>query len=304
MRHGLLTLALFAMGCGSEEEKASNTDTTDSATTTSASTTPWADHPILSGDFKNVAHRGGGLLAPENTTAAFDVAQSVGADMLEIDVWSTSDGVLVLMHDDTVDRTTDGKGAIKSMTFDEVQGLDAGYSFTMDDGKTFPHRGTGVTVPALRNVLESYPDMLFSLEIKQQSPPIVEPLIALLDETGMRNKVVIGAFEDAVLYDFREAAPDVPTSLGYIEGMNIYLLPENQEATYEAPAPYFAAPLEYQGLTLKEPDVSKTARVGLTMHVWTINSAEDMDMLLDWGVSGIITDDPALLQERLDARGL
>lgn len=304
MRHAVFTIALFAMGCGPEEEKQATTTTTDTASTTVTTSTPWTDHPILSGDFKNVAHRGGGLLAPENTVAACDIAQSVGAEMLELDVWSTADGVLVLMHDDTVDRTTDGKGAIKSLTYDQAQALDAGYWFTTDGGKTYPHRGTGVTIPALRDVLERYPDMLFSLEIKQQSPPIVEPLIALLDETGMRDKVVVGAFDDAVLFDFRQAAPDIPTSLGYIEGMNLYLLPENQEASYEAPAPYFAAPLEYQGLNLEEPDVAKTERVGLTMHVWTINSQEDMDMLLDWGVSGIITDDPALLQERLDARGL
>lgn len=304
MRLGIFTLALFATACGPGEEKASNTDTTDSAATTTTTSTPWGSHPILSGGFKNVAHRGGGLLGPENTMTACDIAQTVGAEMLELDVWSTSDGVLVLMHDDTVDRTTDGMGAIKAMTYDEVQALDAGHWFTTDGGKTYPHRGTGVRVPALRDVLESYPDMLFSLEIKQQSPPIIDPLIAVLDETGMRDRVVVGAFDDAVLYDFRQAAPDIPTSLGYIEGMNLYLLPENQEASYEAPAPYFAAPLEYQGLTLEEPDVAKTERVGLTMHVWTINSAKDMDMLLDWGVSGIITDDPALLQERLDARGL
>ena len=102
---------------------------------------------------RNMAHRGGSKLAPEDTLAAFENANALGVDVLEMDLHSTADGEIVVLHDDTVDRTTEGSGPVTSFTLDDLQSLDAAYHFSLDGGATFPWRGTGVVVPTLDAVL-------------------------------------------------------------------------------------------------------------------------------------------------------
>ncbi|MEZ4374468.1 MAG: glycerophosphodiester phosphodiesterase family protein [Polyangiaceae bacterium] len=129
---GALLLTTLLIGCGSDD-----------------SATEPAGPLLLSNHFLNIAHRGGRKLAPEHTLVAYQNGLDVGADILELDVHATSDGVLVLMHDDTVDRTTNGTGAIKELTFAELRSLDAAYNFSEDGGQTFPYRGKGIQVPTL-----------------------------------------------------------------------------------------------------------------------------------------------------------
>ena len=297
-------MLLMGWGCSSSDTQDKDNDTssdTAASTTgmTSSSTIDWSTHPILTGDLKIVAHRGGALEGPENTLDALRISSGSGAHMFEIDVWSTADDVLVLMHDDTVDRTTDGMGAVRNFTYSEISELDAGYMFTLDEGKTFPFRDQGVVVPTLAEVLAEFSDKLFSIEIKQQSPSIVDDVIELIDTYDMRDQVVIGAFEDEVLLEVREAAPDILTTFGVLEGMTLYFLPDFQEADYVPPTYYFAAPLEYEGLTLDASKVEKCHRLGITLHVWTINEVEEMQTVIDWGVDGIITDVPSTLSGML-----
>ncbi|NDJ76654.1 MAG: glycerophosphodiester phosphodiesterase, partial [Chloroflexi bacterium] len=165
--------------------------------------------------FLVIAHRGGAGLRPENTMLAYEYAVELGVDVLEMDVHSTADGVLVMLHDDTVDRTTDGTGAVIDLTFEELQELDAAYNFTPDpDAETveYPYRGTGVTIPTLEAVLEAFPDTTLSIEIKQSEPPIVEPVCEMLREYDRTDTVIIGAFDTDTVDAFREVCPEVPTS--------------------------------------------------------------------------------------------
>ena len=122
-----------------------------------------------------IAHQGGEWLRPSNTLVAFDHAVELGVDVLEMDIHQTQDGVIVLMHDATVDRTTDGSGAIKEMSFAEIRELDAGYYWTDDDGATYPYRGQGIQVPTLEELFQRYPDMRMNIEIKQETPSMVRP---------------------------------------------------------------------------------------------------------------------------------
>src|SRR5690348_8923683 len=105
------------------------------------------------------AHRGGSLLAPENTLPAFKQGVACGADALELDIQTTSDGELVVIHDPTVDRTTDGSGPVAAYTLEKLQRLDAGYRLSLDGGATYPFRGQGITIPTLREVFERFPQM-------------------------------------------------------------------------------------------------------------------------------------------------
>ncbi|MGH7818144.1 MAG: glycerophosphodiester phosphodiesterase family protein, partial [Candidatus Binatia bacterium] len=127
-------------------------------------------------------HRGAAGVAPENTMVSFRRALADGAEYLELDVHATRDGVVVVIHDATVDRTTDGRGAVRDLTFGELRGLDAGFRFA--NAEEHPFRGQGVRVPALRELLEELPETALNVEIKQAHPPIERLVVELLEELG------------------------------------------------------------------------------------------------------------------------
>ena len=288
MRH--LILFSLLLGCGGKDD---GNPAGDSGTSTTPAPRPFAGHPIIEADFMNVAHRGGGMLAPEMTMEAMDNAVAVGADMLEVDVWSTSDGVLILMHDDTVDRTTDGTGAVVNLTWDEISQLDAAYHYSEDGGTTFPLRGTGITVPRLEDVLAAYPDIPMSIEVKQQAPSIVDPLLALMDQYGPTDRFVVGSFEPTPLNDIRAQRPEILTSMSATDGLSFFY---NQDPAYVPPTYYLAAPTSLGDIVLDASVIDRAHDLGIVVHVWTINDPTEMTELIGWGADGIITDDPATLE--------
>ena len=131
----------------------------------------------------HISHQGGEDIHPTNTMYAFQRSVDLyDTDVLELDVHRTADGVLVVLHDETVDRTTNGSGLVKEMYLRELQALDAAYTFSMDDGETFPERGKGHVIPTLADVFTQFPDRLTNIEIKQREPPIEDDLVALIGE--------------------------------------------------------------------------------------------------------------------------
>lgn len=302
----LLPLLLACTGGTSAKDSAAPDDTAEESSDDGGGddTDAWADHALLEpGRIYNTAHRGGARLWPEHTLVAFQGAADAGADILEIDVHATSDGEIVVMHDDTVDRTTDGTGAVKTMDFATLRGLDAAYRFTQDGGETYPYRGQGVQVPTLAEVLAAHPGALFNIEIKQQSPSIVSETIAVITEAGVADRVVLGSFYDQVTREAREAAPGMLTALGTLEGMDLYNLQPDYEDSYTPPSPFFAAPVEFSGLEMTAELIDKAHRVGVRVHAWTVNDRDEMQRVLDFGVEGIITDDPVTLGEVIAERG-
>lgn len=252
------------------------------------------DHPLFPGRLLNIAHRGGGRLAPEGSLEAYRNALEVGADMLEMDLHATRDGVVVVHHDATVDRVTDGTGKISEMSFEELRALDAGYAFTPDRGQSYPYRGQGVRVATFREVLEAFPDAIFSAEIKQSQPPIVDAVLAVLAETGMEDRVILVSFNDAVVREIREKNPRIVTGAGTAEMVGFATLTMDEAQSYEPPCPIFQLPgVEADHLALAQ-------RLGVQVQIWTINDAEEMRRLIEMGVDGIMTDDPALLKQVMD----
>ncbi len=122
-----------------------------------------------------IAHRGGAELFPENTLFAFQQVSDLGVDVIELDVRSTSDGTLVVIHDASVERTTGGSGQVSEMTLEQLKKLNAGYRFTPDGGKTFPHRQSGIMVLTLLEVFTALPKIKFNIEPKQQTPSLIKP---------------------------------------------------------------------------------------------------------------------------------
>ncbi len=159
-----------------------------------------------------IAHQGGDGVWPGDTLFAFEQAVAIGSDVLEMDAHITKDGRIVLMHDEAVDRTTDGTGLIEDMTLAELKQLDAAYDWTNDEGATFPYRGQGIQVPTLDEVFEKFPQMRYAIEIKKTTNPMEQPMCDLIRQYGMQDRVVVASFHDAVMQNFRALCPEVTTS--------------------------------------------------------------------------------------------
>ena len=178
----------------------------------------------------NIAHRGGKCLAPENTIVGFREGRRVGADVLELEVHLTADEHLVLIHDDTVDRTTDGKGLIREKTLQEVKRLDAGYTFPGQGHKTYPYRGQGVVVPTLEEVYQEFPDVPTNAEIKEAQPGIEQALWQAIEEAEAAERTLVVSGNMRIIRRFREVSdgkvatgPSLPEMLAFILCSHLYL---------------------------------------------------------------------------------
>lgn len=250
-----------------------------------------------------IAHQGGDGLWPSNTLFAFEHAAGLGVDVLEMDIHMTKDGVLVVSHDETVDRLTDGAGLIKEKTLAEVQSYDAAYDWSpLDNEAEFPYRGQGITIPTLEAVFERFPNYRMNIEIKQAEPSIAQAFCGLIRKYGMEKRVLVASFKDEALVEFRETCPEVATSgsRGQIKPF-IYMHLAFLGRLYP---PNFSAvqlPMEDSGITLLTNRFVKVAHArGLWVDAWTINDPAEMQMLIAIGVDGIITDRPELLMDVLN----
>jgi glycerophosphoryl diester phosphodiesterase len=259
----------------------------------------------------NIAHGGGLLIRPAHTLLAYDTALEDGADMLELDIHETSDHVIVVMHDATVDRTTSCMGLIKEMPFAKLRECDAGYHFTQDGGETFPYRGMGLVVPSLEEVLDRYPDTAVNIEIKQREPSLVDGLVDLVRQYEFEDKMIGASFSDEVLAEFRAAAPEIATSLGEGESISFWLKSNAEiDPEYVPPGEFLQFPVEYDlgGGNIVEvlhPGfMQRVKEHDMYVHIWTVNDEAEMRELIEvHGVHGIMTDDPPLLTRVIEELG-
>ena len=264
---------------------------------------PMDDHPFFVKDEVLIlAHQGGEKLRPDNTMPAFQHAVELGVDVLEMDIHSTRDGELVIMHDERVDRTTNGSGLLKEMTYAQLQDLDAAYHWPHDDlDGPRPYRGQGIRVPTLRELFETFPDMPMNIEIKQAEPSIVQPFCDLIYEYRRTDSVLVGSFHAETVKEFREKCPGVATSATEPETRTFFILNTiGLGKVFQPSAEAFQVP-EYSGFlhVVTERFVSGARRHNADVHVWTVDDPEDMQRMIDLGVDGIITNRPDLLLELL-----
>jgi len=249
-----------------------------------------------------MAHRGGRALWPENTLYAFEHAAEMGVDVLEMDIHTTADGALVVMHDDTVDRTTNGSGPILSFTLDELKSLDAGYTWSADDGQTFPYRGQGISVPMVEEIFAAFPGVPLNIEIKQQEPSMVASFCQLIRDYDLADQVLVASFHETTMAEFRQDCPEVATSTGTMETVSLFIRSKLLlEDTYGPPADATQVPEYRSGLhVLTRRFVDAAHNRNLEVHAWTINEEDDMQRMISLGVDGIITDYPDRLLSLLD----
>ena len=256
---------------------------------------PLPSHPFFSEDEVLVmAHRGGQGLWPENTLFAFERAAELGADVLDMDVRSTADGVLVAIHDSRVDRTTNGRGDVGELTLAQLKTLDAGCRWTADRGESFPFRGRGITVPALEEVFRSFPQLRLSMEIKQKEPSIAAPLCSLVRAYGLSDQVLVSSFSAEVMEEFRAACPEVATSAAASEALLFWVLSRLfLDAAYQPAAQVLQVPEHLGWLDVVDRRFISMARAhNMKVCVWTVDETEDMRRLLRLGVDGVNTSHP------------
>jgi glycerophosphoryl diester phosphodiesterase len=287
-------------------------------TTVPAPVRPTIDELLASGDVLNLAHAGGDQEWPHSTFYAYDQAIAAGADVLEMDVQLTGDGVLIVQHDDTVDKTTNGTGRVDSYTFDEIAALDAGYWFAEgcwpchdlpDDQYLYRGVRTG-EVPApegataddfrivrFAEVVERYPDVAFDIEIKgtaEAGEATADALAAEIDEFGLTEHVAVVSFDDQTVEYFHSVAPDVAVSPG-VGAMSAWLLDgvalDPAFRIVQVPPLFGDTPV----ITPEFWDAVDAA--GVAVWMWpndasTQENAEFYQEMIDQGVTGIIAGRP------------
>jgi glycerophosphoryl diester phosphodiesterase len=236
-----------------------------------------------------LAHRGASAYAPENTLAAFELALTQGAHGVELDVKLSADREIVVMHDATVDRTTGGSGRVAHLTLAALRELDAGSSFS--------ENYNGEKIPTLEEVLESIGDRaLINVELTNYTTPrdgLADKVCELVKRFGLEERILFSSFLPSNLKRTRSLLPDTPRGLLALGGWTGWWARSFgfNFGDYQAQHPHL------QDTTPQQ--IARVHRLKRRVHVYTVNAAGDMRRLLNWGVDGIITDDPKLAKEVL-----
>lgn len=243
-----------------------------------------------------IAHRGGRAEWPEHTIESYRKAVMLGVDVLELDVHRSIDGELMVIHDRTVDRTTNGSGQVASMTRDELRKLDAGFRWTNPQGET-PFRGTGLRIPTLGEVFDAFPDVRFNVEMK--SAGFVRELCSTVRAAELETRVLVAEVRGEALDDFRRVCPRVATSASFFEVIRFWAL-AHAGLTAQAPADALQIPAAAGVLPVFTGPLLRAAEARrIPVHVFTINDRTQMKTLIDGGAAGIMTDNPRALLELL-----
>lgn len=253
--------------------------------------------PFLDPMPRVIAHRGDSHHFPENTLEAFTSAVSMNIDVIETDVHLSKDGSVVIWHDDTLERNTDGVGKVEDHTLTELKQLDAGYTFTSDGGKSFPFRGKQVQIATLDEALEACPDQRFNVDLKSKDPAIVEAFASVVHRHQAENRILCASFHLQNLKLMRTYNPRILTSLTTWEVLplllkqKLHILPAilNTERTM-----VFQVPVKQWGIhVITDAFIQEFHQREAVIQVWTINDEHHMRTLFEMGVDSIMTDDPA-----------
>lgn len=258
-------------------------------------------HPVI-------AHRGASAYAPENTLPAFALALEQGADAIELDIQLTQDGVPVVLHDATVNRTTDWAGPVGAWTLAQLHdpdyGPDAGYRVSPDGGATFPFRGTGIQIPSLAQVLETFPDTPLLIEVKQA--PAQWPVRRVLEAYGALDRCVVASAHHYTLSAFRGAGFHLGAARWEVMRLHARAALRLQLQGWERVRHHvLSVPFDYHGIEVPTRRFVSIARdLGCPVHVWTVDDPRLAKALWRRGVSGIVTNAPDIIADARDEAGL
>ncbi len=260
------------------------------------STTQSTHQPLI------FAHRGSTLLAPENTQAAFDLALEFKADVLETDVRLSADGVVVVTHDETLDRTTDGRGRVVEHRWEALKTLNAAIHFRAINGE--PYNATPQRLLRLDELFECYPHVGINIDIKDNSLDAADAVAAVLARIPNKQKqwVNVGSFHANVIRHFRSIAPHVSTAATRQEVAKLVF---RRAGSIKPDYQILQIPQTYFGIRLNRSQfINKVHQLQRSIVYWTINDSQAMHWLLTRGCDGIVTDRPDLALQVFKAHGL
>lgn len=248
-----------------------------------------------------MAHQGGEGEYPSNSMLAFTKAAEAGADVLDTDMFATSDGELVLFHDETLEHRTDCSGPISDKTYNELLQCDFAYHWSSDGGATFPYRGQGIQVVKAEELLDAFPSARIGLEIKQTTAQSATDLCNLIKAKNAEDRMLISSFTQANMDVFRAACPSVATSATQDEGTQFYLYTQSSfPSDFNPPYSSLQVPEFFSGIQVVTPDtVADAHSFGLKVYVWTIDETDDAQRLKDLGVDGLNSSFPRRIIEYL-----
>ena len=239
-----------------------------------------------------IAHRGASAFAPENTLEAFRLAATQGAEAFELDVRLARDGEVIVLHDPTLDRTTNGTGPAGALTAGQLSQMDAGHRFSPDGGRTFPWRGRGVRIPLLREVLAEFPAMPLLIETKEAR--VQEAVARAIEASDAFGRCVIASEDPAAVQRFR--APPFHSGASGPEIARLYFGTWVGHRPRAVPYQLLAVPWRHHGLFVPTPRFIRAAKaLGCPVHVWTVDSDALARKLWDNGASGMITNRPSTM---------
>ena len=253
----------------------------------------------------NLAHRGASARAPENTLEAFRLAVQSGAGGLELDVHLTRDGHPVVIHDPTLDRTTNSSGAVAGMMLDEIRQADAGYNFSLDGGDTHPYRGLGLRIPTLAEVLREFPGVVLNIDMKADRPGIEAAVLEVLREAGAEGRALVVSSRLGAVRRFRRVSGSrISTGASRSETGIFFLFAHLRlERLLRPPYDALQVPLSHRGIPIVTRRFLQAAHAtNARVDAWTINDRDEMRRLLRLGVDVIMTDRPEALAEVLGER--
>jgi glycerophosphoryl diester phosphodiesterase len=240
-----------------------------------------------------IGHRGNRAHAPENTLESFREAVTLGVDAVEFDLRVSRDDALVVMHDQTLDRTTDGSGSVAMRTVAELRSLDAGARFTRDEGHTFPWRGRGATVSTFDEVIESLPRELPCI-IELKTPAATELVKVAIRRHDIAHRIIVAGFDPDATRPLRGAGFALGASTPDVVKLLLPALLRQRVGPQRFQA--LCIPPRWHGIPVPIAALARALQgSGTVIHVWTINDPAYALRLWDEGVHGIISDDPGLM---------
>jgi glycerophosphoryl diester phosphodiesterase len=241
-----------------------------------------------------VGHRGNAARAPENTIESFRQAVELGVDALELDVHLSADGQVVVIHDPTLDRTTDRSGRVDHLTLAGIQRADAGARFTADRGSTWPYRGRGITVPTFDDVLDTFSTTPLLIEIK--APAASRATREAIERHGAVDRCIVASFHEVAKDAFRGSGIARGASRRDTAGLLWRAALRVPVASVDFKA--MCIPPKHRGVPLPVGGYARIlAPLGVPVHVWTIDDPLDAERLRSRGVRGIISNDPGVMRQ-------
>ena len=261
-------------------------------------------HPLFQRLSKpvTIAHQGGNKIYPDESLLAFTNAINMGIQVIEFDIHRTKDGIIVINHDQTIDRLTNGTGLIREMSWVELQQVDGAYNWS-PDGLTYPYRDKGIKILSLIEMMDAFPQQLYDIEIKQHDPPLEKDLCDLLRKYGVAaDQAIVASFRDETLARFHDICPEVAISLPVNQGTVLYILSRvGLERLLPLDAVVAQLPTTFSTilgqLELDRRYIEAFAKGDRQVWVWTVNDSIEMKRLVNMGAHGISTDRPDILMD-------